>query len=195
MTGAQSHDASGSTVPGRTAFALPNVITAVGAGDFEGVVTFGLGVQKQTSFHVSIQAHRVVVDVATDFLMSVRKVSFVDGNANVVTVPRRVPAASPAAAVLYALFAGPTPTERGNGLRLVRSRATGFDHLTITGGVARLRLTGGCNSGGSTTTVASEIVPTLKQFPSVDWVKIYDPSGHTETSSGSSDSIPACLEP
>jgi hypothetical protein len=77
----------------------------------------------------------------------------------------------------------------------VRSRAWGFRNLGITDGIARLRLTRGCNSGGATTTIASEIVPTLKQFPSVDWVKIYSPGGRTEQPSGPSDSIPICLEP
>jgi hypothetical protein len=77
----------------------------------------------------------------------------------------------------------------------VRSAAWGFDHLSISGGIARLRLTRGCSSGGSTTTVANEIVPTLKQFPSVDWVKISGPGGHTEQPTGPSDSIPGCLEP
>lgn len=195
MPDATAHDQSGSTVPGRTAFALPNVITAVEAGDFEGAILVGLGVQQQTTFQVSVQTHRVVVDVGSAFVMSTRKVFFVGRDANVVKVQRRVPASSPAAAVLQSLFAGPTPTERANGLRLVRSGATGFDHLSISGGVARLRLTGGCRSGGSTTTVANEIVPTLKQFPSVDWVKIFGPGGHTESPTGPSDSIPACLEP
>jgi hypothetical protein len=195
MNEAAAHDESGSTVAGRTAFALPNVITGVSAGDFEGSVLFGLGAQRETSFHVSLQAHRVVVDVSTAFPMSVRKVFFVDRDANVAAVHRRVPSSSPAAAVLQSLFAGPTPVERGNGLRLVRSRAWGFDQLSVTGGIARLRLTRGCASGGSTTTVASEIVPTLKQFPSVSWVKIYGPGGHTESPTGQSDSIPTCLEP
>jgi hypothetical protein len=195
MNGAVAHDASGSTVAGRTAFALPNVITAVGAGDFEGSVLFGLGVQKQTSFRVRIQAHRVVVDVTSGFPTSVRKVAFVGRDADVVWVQRPVPAGSPAAAVLHSLFAGPTRAERAAGYRLVRSRTTGFSQVSITGGVARVRLTGRCASGGSTTTVASEIVPTLKQFPSVSWVKILDRNGHTESPSGSSDSIPECLEP
>jgi hypothetical protein len=195
MTGAEAHDSGGSTVSDRTAFALPNVITAVGGGDFEGVVTFGLGVQRKTSFHVSIQAHRVVVQVGAAFPTTPRKVWFVDQNADVASVLRPVPAASPAAGALQSLFAGPTPSERGNGLRLVRSRAWGFDHLGIAGGVARLRLTRGCNSGGATTTVANEIVPTLKQFPSVDWVKIFGPGGQTENPTGPSDSIPFCLEP
>ena len=72
--------------------------------------------------------------------------------------------------------------------------ATGFTGLSITGRVARVRLTGGCSSGGSTFTIADEAYPTLKQFATVDFVKIYDPAGHTERPSGSSDSIPFCLE-
>jgi hypothetical protein len=195
MTNAVAHDQNGSTTRVRTAFALPNVITAVSAGDFEGVVSFGLGVQKKTSFHVSIQAHRVVVDVGAAFPVGTRKVWLVNQQANVVPVLRPVPSASPASGVLHSLFAGALPSERANGLRLVRSKAWGFDHLSIAGGIARLRLTRGCSSGGSTTTVAGEIVPTLKQFPSVDWVKIYGPGGHTESPTGPSDSIPACLEP
>jgi len=44
-------------------------------------------------------------------------------------------------------------------------------------------------------TIANEIMPTLKQFSSVRWVKIYDPAGHTERPTGHTDSIPTCLEP
>jgi hypothetical protein len=196
MHGAVAHQpGGGSTIAARTAFALPNVITAVGAGDFEGVVSIGLGVQKKTSFQVRKLADRVVVDVGAAFPTSTRKVWFVNQQANVASVSRRVPAAAPAAGVLQSLFAGPKPSEAASGLRLVRSGAWGFDHLSIAGGIARLRLTKGCRSGGSTTTVANEIVPTLKQFPSVDWVKISSPGGQTEQPSGPSDSIPTCLEP
>jgi hypothetical protein len=38
-------------------------------------------------------------------------------------------------------------------------------------------------------------MPTLKQFPSIDHVKLYDPSGHTQQPAGRSDSIPVSLEP
>ena len=93
------------------------------------------------------------------------------------------------------LFAGPVAGERADGLRLLRSHATGFADLAIADGVARVRLTGGCNSDGSTVTVAGEIMPTLRQFASVDWVKILDPAGGTESPTGHTDSIPACLEP
>ena len=195
MNGAVGHDQGGATARARTAFALPNVITAVGAGDFEGTVSFGLGVQKQTSYRIRTVKDRVVVEVGAAFPTSTRKIWLVDRNADVVPVLRPAPAAAPATAVLHSLFAGPTPAERASGLRLVRSRAWGFDHLGIADGVARVRLTRGCHSGGSTVTVASEITPTLKQFPSVDWVKIYGPGGRTESPTGASDSIPLCLEP
>ena len=58
--------------------------------------------------------------------------------------------------------------------------------------MARVQLTGTITSGGSTFTIASEIMPTLKQFPSLHWVKIYD---RTERPFGDSDSIPFSLEP
>ena len=67
----------------RTAYALPNVITAVGAGDFEGTVTFGLGVQKRTSYTVTKLQNpdRVVVDVRAGFPTTTRKVWLVDTDA------------------------------------------------------------------------------------------------------------------
>ena len=57
-----------------------------------------------------------------------------------------------------------------------------------------MQLLGKIGSGGSTFTIANEIMPTLKRFPSVHWVKIHDRFGHTERSSGHSDSIPFSLE-
>ncbi len=93
------------------------------------------------------------------------------------------------------LFAGPTPAERAGGLSFVNSDATGFTNLSIRNKVARVRLTGGANSHGSTLTIAAEIFPLLKQFPTVKWVKIYDPNGETQNPSGQSDSIPVGLEP
>jgi len=204
FSGATAHDQSGDTVKTRTAYALPNVITSVMAGDFEGYVTAGLGVQKRTSYTVAKLQNpdRVVIDVRAGFPTSTRKVWLVDKHAvrtghGPIFVPRQRPIRNdaPATAALNSLFAGPLPQERASGLRLVTSRAWGFTDLNIAGGVARLRLTHGCNSSGSTITVAGEIMPTLKQFPTVDWVKIYGPGGHTEDPTGPSDSIPVCLEP
>jgi hypothetical protein len=204
FTSATAHDQDGATIATRTAYALPNVITSVNAGDFEGYVTVGLGVQKRTSYTVT-KLHnpdRVVVDVRAGFPTTTRKIWLVDTDAvdtgnGPYFVPRQRPIRSdaPAAAALHALFAGPTPQERADGLRLVRSHAWGFADLHIADGIARVRLTRGCNSDGSTITVAGEIAPTLRQFPTVHWVKIYGPGGATEQPQGHVDSIPACLEP
>lgn len=110
-------------------------------------------------------------------------------------VDRSVPRAAPAQGALQALFAGPTSEEAAGGLRFVASAATGFADLRIVDGTAHVRLVGGCASGGSTFTVAEEIATTLRQFSSVDDVKIYDPSGATEYPDEPGDSIPVCLEP
>ena len=93
------------------------------------------------------------------------------------------------------LFAGPTQGELARSLKFVASGATGFTKLSIADGVARIQLSGKLSSGGSTFTIANEIMATLKHLPSVHWVKIYDASGHTEHPTGHSDSIPISLEP
>jgi len=111
-------------------------------------------------------------------------------------VTRTVPTpASRPEAVLQQLFLGPTAEEQAQGLAVFLSGATGFSDLAIQDGVARVYLTGVCNSGGATYTIASLIFVNLKQFPEIQWVKIYDQNGETETPSGPGDSIPFCLEP
>lgn len=201
---ADAHDADGPTVTGRRAFALPNVMTAVRAGDFEAVTTYGLGLAKRSPFEVSRlrSPARVVVEVAAAFPTQQRKVwffheeRFVD-NREPFFVPRLRPVRvqTPATGVMDRLFAGVLPRERADGLRLLRSRATTFDDLSIESGIARVRLVGGCSSGGSTVTIAGSIMPSMRQFASVDWVKIYDPAGDTASPTGYSDSIPDCLNP
>jgi hypothetical protein len=93
------------------------------------------------------------------------------------------------------LFAGVLPRERRQGLRLLRSGATSFTDLSVEAGVARVRLVGGCDARGSTVTIAGSIIPSLRDFASVDWVKVYDPAGSTASPTGASDSIPECLNP
>lgn len=193
-----------STAPRRRAYALPNVMTTVRSGLFEGVTTYGIGLAKRTRFHVH-RLHgpdRVVVDVRAAFPTVERKVYFFDedrflANQEPFFVPRLRPVRpfTPATGVMDRLFAGPLPRERANGLRLLRSRAKDFADLSIRARVARVRLVGGCDSGGSTVTVAGEILPTLRQFDTVRWVKVYGPAGRTADPTGPGDSIPACLNP
>jgi hypothetical protein len=108
------------------------------------------------------------------------------------TVPE--PASLPEA-VLTQLFLGPTEAEKNQGLAVVLSGATGFSQLSIEKSVARVTLTGTCNSGGATYTLAQLIEKNLLQFPEIKWVKIYDQNGKTEMPDGQSSSIPICLEP
>ena len=198
------NDAGRSTAPERVAFALPNVTGVIRAGDFESVLSYGIGLSKRASVHVFTLSRpsRVVVDIGAAFRTVLRRVYFFNqrrfaGNRPpfVTGVLRRVLPGSPATGLMDRVFAGPTASESATGLRLLQSRATGFAGLSISDGGARVRLTGGCSSGGSTVSIAEEIFPTLKQLPGVRFVKIYDPSGHTEHPSGRSDSIPFCLEP
>ena len=201
---ADAHDANGPTVTGRKTFALPNILTAVRAGDFEAVTSYGIGLAKRTRFHVFTlrDPDRVVVDIRAAFPTVQRSVFFFDqdrfvANEEPFFVPRTRPVrrATPAVGVMDRLFAGVLPGEHARGLRLLRSEATGFAGLRIDDGIARVRLVGGCDSNGSTATVAGEIVPTLRRLASVDWVKIYDPGGDTAEPTGQTDSIPDCLNP
>jgi hypothetical protein len=206
MTPARGHDDNGNVTygPTRRTYALPNVIQVVNSGDFEGVLTFGIGLAQRTGVTVFTLTNpsRVVVDIATPFRTVPVNVHFLDlyrfeqgVEPYTRAVSRQVIPPATARGALQRLFAGPTQEEIAQRLRFVNSDATGFTDLSIVDGVARVRLTGGCSSHGSTFTVAGEIFPTLKQFSSVRWVKIYDPQGRTEQPTGQSDSIPECLEP
>ena len=198
------NDAGQVTAPGKIAFALPNVMTVVRSGDFEAVTSYGIGLARKESFRVFTlrSPDRLVIDINAAFPTVLKQVWLFNQKrflAN--TEPFFTPAArpvqplTPATGVMDRIFAGPTPTEYSSGLRALLSKATGFANLRISDGIAYVRLTGGCSSGGSTVTIAGEIMPSLRQFSTVDHVKIYDPSWRTENPTGHTDSIPECLEP
>jgi hypothetical protein len=204
MTPAQAHTNAGtSTMARRMTFALPNLTQLVVTEDFEAHVSIGLGLQRHTSLHIVrlTSPSRVVIDIGTTWPTTTVKDYFLHlpsvqvGHQPYTRAVSRPVAAGPVARqALERLFAGPTQAERAAGLTFVASGATGISTLSISHGIARVRLTGTCHGIG-TITVADEIVPTLKQFASVHWVKIYDRLGHTDAPTGNADSIPACLEP
>jgi hypothetical protein len=98
--------------------------------------------------------------------------------------------------VLTEFFKGPGATEKYTyGWIVFYSGATGYSKLDITDGIARVYLKGQCNSQGATYTVGDLLRANLKQFSYIQYVKIYDQNGTTETPDGNQDSIPACLEP
>lgn len=203
---ASGHDSHGRITygPRMRTYALPGLIQVVTAGDFENVLRFGVGVARKEPVHMFTLTgpSRVVIDLKTPYRTTSVRDYLIDSHAvqtghEPLTRPVSRPVIPPAVAfgAMQRLFAGATQAERAAGLRFVASEATGFKNLTIRDQVARVQLTGKCGSRGSTITIANEIMPTLKQFSSVRWVKIYDPSGHTEEPTGHSDSIPFCLEP
>ena len=203
---AVGHNDQGSVTYGalRRTYALPEVIQVVNAGDFEAVLSFGVGLARTESFRMFTltKPYRVVIDVRTPFWTIPVRDYFLDSHRFatgrtpfVRAVDRPVIWPATAFGAMQRLFAGPTQGELARGLRFVSSGATGFKNLTIRDGVARVQLTGPVSSHGSTFTIANEIMPTLKQFHGVHWVKIYDQFGHTERPFGHSDSIPFSLEP
>ena len=169
--------------------------------DHRKTISFEVGLARPEPFRVSaLSRDRIAIDVRTPYQTVQVRDYFADSRSvfgAVATQPvtRPVPRQSRLSSALQRLFAGPTGPEKSRGLRFVASGATGFGSLTLRHGVARVQLKGGCSSGGSAITVATEIVPTLQQFRSVRWVKIYDPAGRTEQPSGLTNSIPACLKP
>ena len=193
--------------PLRRALALPNIAHVVLLGDYEGVVSVGLGLMKKTRIVGTYELRepsRFVVHVATDFPKTTARVYFVDQAAvaagqrpYVVPVTRTVPKVGRVDAALQRLYAGPTQAERRADLRFMASHTTGFRDLHINArGIARVTVRGPCNSGGSAEfTVANQIRPTLRSRPAIRWVKIYDRNGQTLQPWGPRDSIPACLEP
>ena len=64
---------------------------------------------------------------------------------------------------------------RAAGLAVVLSGTTGFSNFTVDNGVARLYLTGTCNSNGSTYTIANLVYANLAQFPEIQWIADVDP--------------------
>ena len=100
--------------------------------------------------------------------------------------------------VLNEYFKGPGSTERFSfGWIALYNGFTGYSRLEIRDKVAHVFLTGTCapNPARRDFTIADLITLNLKQFPEIDFVKIYDENGRTQNSDRASDSIPACLQP
>ena len=92
-------------------------------------------------------------------------------------------------------FKGPGATEKYTyGWIALYNGFTGYSKLEIRDGVAHVFLTGMCTPEGRDFTIANLIILNLKQFPEIQFVKVYDENGTTQDPNGLSDSIPACLQ-
>ncbi len=93
-------------------------------------------------------------------------------------------------------FKGPGATERiSYGWIALYNGFTGYSKFELTNGVANIYLTGICNRGNNPYTIANLLTYNFKQFPEVQYVKIYDQNGQTQDPTGLSDSEPVCLSP
>ena len=107
------------------------------------------------------------------------------------SVKLQVPKWTPQIA-LDTLYAGPSTDEEG--WRLIDCGSTGAKLQTIEDGVAKVQLVGSCGGCG-TMSVYDLIVPTLKAFPEINVVHLYDSGGKSQIEGPKLDSRPACLEP
>ncbi|MCX6980750.1 MAG: hypothetical protein NTV08_08360 [Verrucomicrobia bacterium] len=136
---ANGHDEDGNVFTDAiTTLGLKNVIQVVRSGDFEALLSFGIGLAKQTQFSVFTLTNpsRVVIDIKATFTTVPTQIFFVDSHAFAIgqgpyvrAVLRQVIPPNVGARSLNWLFAGPTPDERAGGLTFVNSDATGFTNL------------------------------------------------------------------
>ncbi len=98
-------------------------------------------------------------------------------------------------AVLDEFFKGPGDVERNQGLAVINNGFTGYSKLVIENGGAYVYLTGNCQPNGTLYTIARPLMLNLKQFPEIQFVKIYDQFGNTLQPAVRVDSVPACLGP
>lgn len=110
-------------------------------------------------------------------------------------VRRMIPgSANSITAALDAYFAGPTSPEQAQGLIAIRNGFVGYRRVDFTDGVLSVYLAGNCQPGGMGYGIAQPLIATLKQFPGVLYVKVYDAYDHTGDAIGPADSWPVCLD-
>ena len=154
------------------AYDLANVAEVTTLGDYEAVLSFGIGtMHRSTNVHVHALTGptRVAIDIGTWFDRVRRTIWFADASTfdgdgpYLVAVDRAVPlGVRPLQSVAHRLFAGPTGWEMMRDLRLVRNGSTGFTKLTLdVDGIARIRLVGDCHLVDRPTTIGDLAIATL----------------------------------
>lgn len=98
------------------------------------------------------------------------------------------------AAALDQYFAGPTVEEQNRGLQLTRNGFAGYRKVEVANGMVAVYLAGNCVPSGTGYSLAQPLIATLKQFPGVLYVKLYDAYDHTGNALSAADSWPTCLD-
>lgn len=97
--------------------------------------------------------------------------------------------------VLDEFFKGPSDVERNQGLAVISNGFTSYSKVEFRNGGVHVYLTGNCQSNGTLYNITRALMASLKQFPEIQFVKIYDQFGYTREPAARLDSIPACLDP
>jgi hypothetical protein len=112
-----------------------------------------------------------------------------------VAVTRFVPSSkNVVTAVLDEFFKGPGDVERNQGLAVINNGFTGYSRVVFANGGVHVYLAGNCQSNGTLYTIARLLMANLKQFPEIQFVKIYDQYGDTRAPAARVDSTPICLD-
>ena len=98
-------------------------------------------------------------------------------------------------AVLDEFFKGPSDVERNQGLAVISNGFTGYSKVEFANGGVHVYLAGNCQSNGTLYNITRALMASLKQFPEIQFVKIYDQFGYTRAPAARVNSIPACLDP
>lgn len=99
---------------------------------------------------------------------------------------------NPFASVVQEYLEGPSIGEQSRGLTGVTNGFIGYRKIELENGVLRVYLSGYCRSQGGEYSLAGPLSVSLKQFPGVVYVKIYDEYDRTINPDGNNDSAPAC---
>jgi hypothetical protein len=113
-----------------------------------------------------------------------------------VAVARMVPSSKNlVSAVLDEFFKGPSDVERNRGLAVINNGFTGYSKVDFANGGVYVYLMGTCQSNGTLYTIEQPLMANLKQFPELEFVKIYDQLGQTRQPAARVDSVPGCIDP
>jgi Ig-like domain-containing protein len=91
-------------------------------------------------------------------------------------------------------FRGPTLDEQARGLVAFRNGYVNYRRVDFAGGVLSVYLAGNCKPSGTRYSIAQPLIATMKQFPGVLYVKVFDEYDHTRDPIGKDDSWPVCLD-
>jgi hypothetical protein len=101
---------------------------------------------------------------------------------------------NPIDGALAEYFLGPNADEQARGLVGLYNGFTSARRAELVNGMLGVYLEGNCQPNGTSYGISQPLIDTLRQFPGVIYVKLYDEYDHTRDPLGNADSWPVCLD-